>query len=156
VLVFAACGEDEDERENRGAGLPPPTQTTPAPETETTPPTTVEEPEGEPGQPSPEDQPGGAGDEVPARTQALFSGRGGTLRPRLVRVAPFIAIRVELRSLDGDSYGLRCAGKSVSVDADADRASALLAGRRPGQRIACRPTGDHNGVAISASAEPGP
>ncbi len=50
---------------------------------------------------SPEDEPGGAGDEEPARTLALFTGEGGRITPRTVRVPAFISIRVELRSEDG-------------------------------------------------------
>ena len=64
---------------------------------------------------SPEDQPGGAGDEIPARSQALISGRGGRLSPRLVRVPPFISVRVELRSTDGARYSLRGGGKTLTV-----------------------------------------
>ena len=41
----------------------------------------------------PEDKPGGAGDEVPAQSQALITGKGGKLSPLRVRVPPFIAIK---------------------------------------------------------------
>ena len=56
---------------------------------------------------SPEDQPGGAGDEEPARSLALLTGEGGRITPPTVRVPAFISIRVELRSGDGREYGLR-------------------------------------------------
>ena len=84
---------------------------------------------------SPEDQPGGAGDEIPARSQAEITGRGGRVSPRLVRVPPFIAVRVRLRSADGADVqaaaaGGRCAagGRAASVAADFD-------GLRPGRRL---------------------
>ena len=63
---------------------------------------------------SPEDQPGGAGDEIPARSQAQFTGRDGRVSPRLVRVPPFISVRVELRSADGAEYKLSGGGKTIT------------------------------------------
>ena len=54
---------------------------------------------------------GGAGDEVPAETLALFTGRNGEIKPRTIRVPAFISIRVQLRSGDGADYALRFGGK---------------------------------------------
>ena len=73
---------------------------------------------------SPEDEPGGAGDEEPARTLALFTARGGQIGPRLVRVPAFISVEVELRSADGGDYALRFG----SVDGEAGSRAHL---RRP-------------------------
>jgi len=105
---------------------------------------------------SPEDQPGGAGDEEPARSQALFSGRGGRITPTLVRVPSFIAIRVVLRSADGRAYGLRFPGQTVRVNGARRSATADLAGLRPGKVLAGTGVNGSNSVRVEATAEPGP
>ncbi|MEJ7715102.1 MAG: hypothetical protein WKF40_05095 [Thermoleophilaceae bacterium] len=84
---------------------------------------------------SPEDQPGGAGDEIPARAQALITGRRGRLSPRVVRVPPFIAVRVELRSADGRRYRLSGAGKTLRARRPAVQTRATFDGLRPGRRL---------------------
>jgi hypothetical protein len=109
------------------------------------------------GKPSPEDQPGGAGDEVPARAPALFTGRGGRIRPRVVRVPPFIAVRVELRSADGRPYALRFGSKVLRVGPQVAGMSTTLGGLHHGEAITGRPVGGRgNPVHVEASAEPGP
>ena len=106
---------------------------------------------------SPEDQPGGAGDEVPARAPALLTGRGGRIRPRVVRVPPFIAVRVELRSADGRPYALRLRSKVLRVGPEVATQSTTLGGLHHGEAVTGRPVGGQgNPVRIEASAEPGP
>jgi hypothetical protein len=154
MLVMGGCGDDDEEAADTATTRPAQTE----PDTPTDPERpadTVTTPPAEPA-PPPEEQPGGAGDEEPAQSQAAFTGQGGRLTPPRVRVAPFIAIRVELRSADGGEYGLSCGGQVLRVDADIETASTRIAGRRPGDRLRCEPQGGHNGVTISASAEPGP
>ena len=156
ILVVGGCGDDDEE----------PAETATAPSTQTEPETTTTDaerpaetttvPEAEQPPPPPEEQPGGAGDEEPAQSQAAFTGRSGRVTPPRVRVAPFIAIRIQLRSADGADYGLSCGGRTLRVDADIETASTRTAGRRPGDRLRCSPLGSHNGVTIAASAEPGP
>jgi hypothetical protein len=155
ALAAAGCGGDDEpasstptataETEAEATATvttPTDTQTETAP-AETTPATPTET--------SPEDQPGGAGDEEPARTLALFTGRGGRITPRLVRVPPFISIEVRLRSADGGAYALRFG--SVTVQAGEGH---TFDGLRPGESLVGRPAGQGNRVAISATAEPGP
>ena len=156
MLGAAGCGGDDEEEspESSTSTAPPATQTTPDAPTETSPPDRTTPPEE--AEPPPEEQPGGAGDEEPAQSLALFTGVRGEVRPRTVRVPPFIAIRVQLRSADRGEYGLVCAGRAVRVDADIATASTRIAGRRPGQQVRCAPLGEHNGVSVVASAEPGP
>jgi hypothetical protein len=102
---------------------------------------------------APEDRPGGAGDEIPASTQALFTGRAGRISPRIVRVPPFIAVRVELRSGDGATYELSGAGKTLRA-AGGSAEPVVFDGLRPGKRLTL--TGAGGRVFIEASAEPGP
>jgi hypothetical protein len=103
---------------------------------------------------SPEDQPGGAGDEIPARSQALVTGRDGRLSPRLVRVPPFISVRVRLRSSDGAEYRLAGAGKTITAGGGTEAVSADFDGLRPGRKLVLE--GPQGRVVVEASAEPGP
>ena len=126
-MLARGCGDDDEEPADTATAPPRSghaTETGRAAETRPCPRSEAE--------PSPEDQPGGAGDEEPAQSQAAFTGRGGRVTPAVVRVAPFIAIRLQLRSADGAAYGLSCRGRTLRVDADIETASTRIAGRRAG------------------------
>lgn len=162
LTLAAGCGGDD---KSPPAERTATTETTPAPSTtETAPQRTVTEPErrstttspqnGSGGAKSPEDQPGGAGDEEPARSQALLTGRGGRITPRLVLVPPFIAIRVELRSADGRVYKLRVRGRTLQADGQVASVSTTFDGLKTGRRLVLR--GPAGRVVVEASAEPGP
>jgi hypothetical protein len=154
ALGMAGCGGD-DETTAPQAGTPGPTTATETEQTETVavPPDTGERTQTST---SPEDQPGGAGDEEPARSQALFSGRGGRIKPALVRVPAYIAIRVELRSADGKTYSLRFGNRTLRVDGTVGSRTADFSGIRPGGALIGQPVGGGNRVRIEATAEPGP
>jgi hypothetical protein len=169
-LAAGGCGGDDEAPPaplpSGGAteAAPPATEPEPPP-TDTAPARTEREPEAaeRPGEEarsarrrreSPEDQPGGAGDEIPARSQALFTGRGGRIRPRTIRVPPFIAVRVELRSADGRLYSLRGQGRRLRAGGQLASMAATFDGLRPGRRLRLR--GPGGGVTVEASAEPGP
>jgi hypothetical protein len=167
-VVPAGCGGDDEG--DRAQETAPSTDTAPAETTETQAPTETEtETEADtPAAPrgdahgggqeratSPEEQEGGAGDEVPARAQALLTGRGGRITPRRVRVPPFISVRVVLRSADGEPYTLRIAGRSLRAGGALASASAELDGLRAGKAyVGTDGTGAR--IRIEASAEPGP
>jgi hypothetical protein len=169
VLVAAGCGGDDEEQAGTTDTGPPPTAE-PAPtateetetgetETEETETEVEEEPEPtETSEPpaSPEDQPGGAGDEEPARSLALFSGEDGRITPRTIRVPAFISIRVELSSEDGEEYGLTFEGETIRVSGGLASVSTTIDGLRPGESVVGTPTGPGNRVRIEATAEPGP
>jgi hypothetical protein len=158
TLALAGCGGDDDDekRPAAGDGTDTAARTTDT-SRDATPPTETEPEriETEREDRGPEDQPGGAGDELPARTQAQFSGRGGRISPRVVLVPPFISVRVELRSVDGRAYAVRLAGRRLSARGGAASASASLPGLRPGRAYVGRGS-DGGRVRIEASAEPGP
>jgi hypothetical protein len=173
TLALASCGDD-DEDTAAGTEAQPPATAEPAPtateEAETATDETeaegeTEEEGDEPDAPdadepeppvSPEDQPGGAGDEEPARSLALFTGEGGRITPRAVRVPAYISIRVELRSEDGREYGLTFDGETIRVSGGLGSVSTTIDGLRPGEAVVGTPTGPGNRVSVEATAEPGP
>jgi hypothetical protein len=165
VLVLSGCGDDDDEgrtttstqTHTEESPPPPPTVTETEPQQEETEPelepTETVEP---PPETSPEDAPGGAGDEEPARSLALFTGGGGKITPRVVRVPAFISIRVELRSADGSEYAVRFRGETMRVGGALASVSTTFDGLRPGRSIVGTPVGRGAKVRIEATAEPGP
>jgi hypothetical protein len=172
LLALAGCGGDDEEPAATTEAAPPPTAE-PAPteteaETEAEAEETEAEPEPdpapepaeptEPAEPpaSPEDQPGGAGDEEPARALALLTGENGRITPRRVRVPAYISIRVELRAQDAQEYGLRFGDDTLRVSGGLSSVSTTIDGLRPGEAAVGTPTGPGNRVRIEATAEPGP
>jgi hypothetical protein len=162
ALALAVSGCDGDDEEPASTGSTTAITDTAGGETETASRTDTEResPEAEtetaPAQTGPEDQPGGAGDEEPARTLALFSADGGRITPRVVRVPAFISIQVELRSKDGRKYGLRFGDVTITAGGGLSSVSTRIDGLRPGKAITGEPTGAGNAVRIEATAEPGP
>jgi hypothetical protein len=157
ALLLAGCGGDSEGSNDKSSG----TTATEKTATETTPTATATTPTGtnttKTTQTSTgENQPGGGGDEEPARTQALFTGNGGRIRPTVIRVPSFIAIRVVLSSGDGGSYALRFKGRLVQVSGSKRSASADFAGLRPGKVLAGTAADGGNAVRVEATAEPGP
>jgi hypothetical protein len=161
ALAMAVSGCDGDDEES-SATLPTDTVTTPTQTATVEAPTETEQesPEAEteaaPGETGPEDQPGGACDEEPARTLALLTAEDGRITPRVVRVPAFIAIQVELRSKDGRKYGLRFGDVTITAGGGLSSVSTRIDGLRPGKAISGEPTGPGNPVRIEATAEPGP
>ncbi len=160
ALSGAACGGDDDEEPSTTPEL---TETSATETTESAPTATETETEAEPPpaettppEESPEDEPGGAGDEEPARTLALFTARDGRITPRVVRVPAFISIQVELRSADGATYALRFGDTMITAGGDLSSVSTTIDGLRPGEAIVGRPRDAGNRVRIEATAEPGP
>jgi hypothetical protein len=162
ALGLAACGDDEDGNGATGYGAGAKTEqtdtaTTETTATETTGAETGGEAEGggaKPPSTSPEEQEGGAGDEVPASSQALVTGNGGKLSPGTVRVPPFIAIRVQLRSADGGEYALTGGGKTIKAGGEIESAGTTFDGLRTGEKLVL--SGPQGKVTIVANAEPGP
>ena len=162
AALTAGCGGDDEDNAAQETGtsaetptrtVTVPVRTTPEKErTETTPPPERESDEG--GSASPEESPGGAGDEEAARSEVVLTGRGGRIGPLVVKVPPFIAIRVVLRSGDGKPYVLRLGPKVIRAGFKGARPSATFDGLRPGKRLVGAAVSGR--VVIEASAEPGP
>jgi hypothetical protein len=164
ALLLAGCGGGNGGGTTAAppvASAPPQTtQTATAPETSNTTPTTTEPSEHKQkgkGKTSPEDQPGGAGDETPIATQALFTGNNGTISPARVRVPPFIAVQVVLRCKDAKGYTLIVHGHELAVGEGRNRATVKLDGLKPGGRYVLKNVfGTPKQLVIVANAEPGP
>jgi hypothetical protein len=92
-----------------------------------------------------------SGDETPISTQALFTGRGGVITPRRIRVPPFIAVTVVLQSADGKQYSLSVKGRMLQTTS---KASLRLSGLRAGSKYVL--TTAAGSLTIVANAEPGP
>jgi hypothetical protein len=162
-VALAGCGGD------KGAGTGTTVSPSSSPTTATTPPPTAiplapTAPTGTSPTPttpkntatSPESQPGGAGDEQPITTRAEFTGKGGDITPATIRVPPFIAVTVVLRSADGDSYAIEVAHHELKVDGSKPTTSVQLSGLRAGKRYAVDVSGAPERLSIVANAEPGP
>ena len=157
LLAPSGCGEDDEEpaRTTSTAPATVPAETVPTEATETMPTEIETETESEPAEP-PEEQEGGQGDEEPARTLALFTARGGRITPRAIRVPAFISVQVELRSADGETYGLKFGDTTITAGGELNSVSTTIDGLRPGEAVLGRPTGAGNRVRVEATAEPGP
>jgi hypothetical protein len=161
LLVVAGCGGDDEKapatstKTTATAETTPPTDTEPNPATETLPNDGDGNGNGL-GTSEPETQTGGAGDEVPAQTLALFTGKGGAVTPRKVRVPAYISVRVELRSGDGSEYSLTFGDKKLEVPSTLHSVSTKFDGLKPGAKLVGTVGGGGGKVVISATAEPGP
>ena len=151
--MFTACGGD-DEEETTAETVP----TTTAPAPVTTPPKEVpggkggDEGDEEPLTVPEEEQ---QGDEEPIRSEAVFTGNGGRLTPREIRVPAFIAIRVILRASDGGSYTLKIGGETLSIGGGGTGLDEVdLDGITPNKSY--KGTSPQGNVRVVASAEPGP
>jgi len=158
LLVLAGCGGDEEDPPIATSESDTTVEQTVTSESETTTvdPETETLPNDGDGTSEPENGPGGAGDEEPAQTLALFSGENGRITPTVVRVPAYISVRVELHSADGAEYGLTFDGETIKVGGGLGSVSTTIDGLRPGAKVVGTPTGASNNVRIEATAEPGP
>jgi hypothetical protein len=164
LLVLAGCGGGGGSTATTttavsSAPAPTVTATTPtatAPETST--PTATAPAPKKKKKKSPEQQPGGAGDETPIATQAQLTAKGGKVSPSRVRVPPFIAVNIVLRAVDEKPYMLLVGTREVAVGQGRTEASLRLDGLRPGAKYIVRPQFGvkPKKIVIVANAEPGP
>lgn len=150
--VIAGCGSDDEQ----AAG-----PSDPGPETGvvTAPPATGPEPEAGAtgtGGDSPEDAPGGAGDEEAARSEARFALSGDGFDPDRVEVLPFLAIELVAVPEDG-SFDISWSGPGGEGSASGTgEHRGDLDGLRPGARYTVRDEESGATAVIAAEAEPGP
>jgi hypothetical protein len=161
VVIASGCGGDDDKKDAKakdgtdtaGKVKRPPANTKTTPDSAET--NTVDQ--SPKNGKSPEDQQGGAGDEQPARVPAELTGRGGRISPSRVRVPPYIAVLVQLRSADGRAYRIDVGrARALAVDGRERTASATVPGLRPGKRLLIHGRNGAGNVVVEPSAEPGP
>jgi hypothetical protein len=157
ALVLAGCGGDDEDKPS--VSTVPYSEVVPdaTTQTETTAPNPATEtlPNNGDGTGTGESGTGGAGDEVPAETLALFTGKNGDITPRTVRVPAFISVRVQLRSGDGADYALTFGHQTIKVGDKLTSLGFKLDGLRPGAKVVGL-TGTGKEVTVAATAEPGP
>ena len=156
--MSTGCGGDDDEDDPQPAAtvpahtVPDPV-TTPPPET-TTPGLKEDDARTETTPIPPQEE---QGDEEPIRSEAVFSGSGGKLEPSVIRVPPYIAVRVVLRASDASrdqSYSMTIGGRRLAIGHTRSTDEVELPGLLPNKAYRGRsPQGD---VRVVASAEPGP
>ena len=149
MLVAAGCGDDEESGDSSVATAPVVTtdrvQTAQIPDTDTD----------EAG--SPEDQPGGAGDEEAARSEVIIEFSKDGLSPTEVRVPPFIQVVLVIRSTDGTEYDLSFKAPSAGGGANGTtEADFDIDGLRPGQEIEIEERNTDSRSKVVASDDVGP
>jgi hypothetical protein len=140
VALFAGCGSDDDPPSGGRVYRPPETATATAPasppeevltEPETAPPATVTAPAPVPT--SPEEAPGGAGDEEGIQVPARFVLQaGGTLSPDGAQVPAFLGVAVTVANQDAVAHRLEVGGQSAELPAG-QSATVTLPGRGEGE-----------------------
>jgi hypothetical protein len=96
--------------------------------------------------------PGGS---EPARTELALSISSRGISPKQAGVAPFISVRITLSTKDGAAHVLSIGGHTLKVGPGAKRATATLAGLRPGRSYTGRAEAGQ-AVRILSTSEPGP
>jgi hypothetical protein len=107
---------------------------------------------------SPEDQPGGPGDEVPIRVPATFTFARGGLEPPSVSVPAFLAVQLTVVSADGRAHSVRFEGpepRTLSVPAGGS-AGAHFDGFKAGTYALRSLDGNGGDGKLVVGGEPGP
>lgn len=163
LLLLAGCGGGEKRASGTNTTPAAAVPTNPAPtttsRTDTSPSTTTQPSSTSNGGTSApgETQPGGPGDEQPAVSEVNFVGNGGKITPTSVRVAPFIQIKVSLKSKDNAHYGIVVAGRQVNAGLGRGDGSVTIPGlRQQKSYIVTVTAGSPDKLKITGSSEPGP
>ena len=165
AIALGGCGgDDEPEPVATTAPTDVARSTTVPPASDTTEQTTTEESTTEEEKPRRkrkkrgESGEGGAGDEEEARTEVRITGRGGKVKPTDIKVAPFIGVRVILRSRDDHTYFVTF-GNEGGFAPPRKSTQFVLDGLRTGDTREGRYMVDgkvEGEVRITATSEPGP
>jgi hypothetical protein len=134
-----------------------PTATATAP-TSTAPASTTTAPTATTGVPTGgETQPGGAGDEQPARTPAAFTVDGATITPATITVAAFLAIDVAVTARHtAQRVELQAPGGGVIDVGAGGTAHRVLGGLKPGDYALTTAAGGRATLHVVSGGAPGP
>lgn len=140
LLLVAGCGKAEEEEQGGGKAETAPAVTT---STQAT---------------GPEAQPGGAGDEQPARTEITLVADGGSLSPKNIQVAAYLQVRIKLQSGDGKAHKLTMklpdGEREIEVSQGEGSVVVDLPGLRPGSYTITSEAGARS--RLRAVTNPGP
>ena len=158
VLLAAAllggCGGEEEEPAPAAtptAEATPTATPTPTPEPTATPSPTAE---ATPAPESPEDQPGGAGDEEAVRVPVRFTVDGEGITPPQVSVPAFLALELIVANDLPEPVTVRLDGAEPLTVGPGETGRARLEGRRPGSyEVDAGPAGT---ALLVTGVEPGP
>ena len=158
VVALAGCGgDDEQTSATQATPAPPPSQTataTPSP-TPTATPTPSATTQPTPTATSPEDQPGGAGDEEAIRVPAEFTiSPDLKISPQQISVPAYLQIEITVRNKSDQPVDVTWAGAKLMTVQAHGGASTTVKGRKKGSYVvSAKPGGD---ALIVTGVEPGP
>jgi hypothetical protein len=160
AVALAGCGgDDEQTSATQATPAPPPSQTATATPTATataTPtPSATATAQPSPTATSPEDQPGGAGDEEAIRVPAEFTiSPAGKITPPQISVPAFLQIEITVRNRSGRPVDVTWASDKLMTVQPHGGASTIVKGRKKGSYVlSANPGGD---ALIVTGVEPGP
>jgi hypothetical protein len=155
VAALAGCGGDDEQTSSATPAPPPsasPTETPSATATDTPTPTATTQPS--PTATSPEDQPGGAGDEEAIRVPAEFTVRAGGISPQQVSVPAFLTIELTVHNETSKPVVVRLQGANPMTVGAGETGRAEIEGRKKGQYVV--DMGDAGQALLVTGVEPGP
>jgi hypothetical protein len=153
AAALAGCGGDDGEQSSTTPAPAPSTATeTATPADSATPsPSATEQPLPSV---SPEDQPGGAGDEEPTRVPVEFTITDGKISPPQVAVPAFLALELIVHNESSAQVVVRLEGAQPMTVGAGDTGRARLEGRKKGSYPV--DAGEAGQALLVTGAEPGP
>jgi hypothetical protein len=156
AAALAGCGgDDEQTTSTQATPAPPPSTVTPTPtETPTASPTATATEQPSPTE-SPEDKPGGAGDEEAIRVPAEFTISSDLhISPQQVSMPAFLQIEFIVHNKSSQPVVVRFVGRKLMTVQPNDNASTTVEGRKKGSYVvSAQPGGD---AVVITGVEPGP
>ena len=153
AAALAGCGGDDGEQSSTTPAAAPSaaTETATAAETATPSPTATEQPLPSV---SPEDQPGGAGDEEPTRVPIEFTITDGRISPPQVAVPAFLALELIVHNKSSEQVVVRLEGAEPMTVGAGETGRARLEGRKKGSYVV--DAGSAGKALLVTGTEPGP
>jgi len=157
AALLSGCGGDEETSSYRAPAATPTAEAAPEATPTATPAGTPEAtatPTATPSPASPEDQPGGAGDEEAIRVPVQFTVDGEGITPPQVSVPAFLALELIVSNDLPEPVTVRLDGTEPLTVGPGETSRARLEGRRPGSyRIDAGASGE---ALLVTGVEPGP
>jgi hypothetical protein len=151
AAALAGCGGGDEPDQTAAPTATPPPPATPSPSATPTP---TESAQSLPSV-SPEDQPGGAGDEnEAARVPVEFTVTDGAITPRQIAVPAFLALELIVHNKASQQVVVRFEGAEPLTVAPGETGRARLEGRKKGSYVV--DAGSAGQAVLITGAKPGP